>query len=46
VDVIHCAHAFALVLQSSAGWKLVYSGDTRPSQKLAAAAKVRLARQR
>mmetsp|Transcript_6536 Transcript_6536/g.8872 ORF Transcript_6536/g.8872 Transcript_6536/m.8872 type:complete len:199 (-) Transcript_6536:48-644(-) len=37
VDVIHCSQSFALVLQHSQGWKLVYSGDTRPSAKLAKA---------
>ena len=39
VRVVHCAHAFAVVLRGAAGWKLVYSGDTRPCDALAAAAK-------
>ncbi|XP_024533168.1 tRNAse Z TRZ4, mitochondrial isoform X2 [Selaginella moellendorffii] len=37
VPVIHCPHAFGVVLEaqnkadtSKAGWKLAYSGDTRP----------------
>eukprot|EP00092_Neocalanus_flemingeri_P001499 GFUD01001600.1.p1 GENE.GFUD01001600.1~~GFUD01001600.1.p1 ORF type:complete len:865 (+),score=362.31 GFUD01001600.1:341-2935(+) len=29
---IHCPHAFCLALKTSAGYKLGYSGDTRPCQ--------------
>jgi ribonuclease Z len=43
VPVVHCAHAYAAVLEEAAPagqppWKLVYSGDTRPCDALAAAA--------
>ncbi|XP_024394982.1 tRNase Z TRZ3, mitochondrial isoform X2 [Physcomitrium patens] len=44
VPVVHCPHAFGVVLESEArtqpdgkrrkGWKIVYSGDTRPCQAL------------
>jgi ribonuclease Z len=34
VDVIHCLWAYGVSLKQSSGWKLVYSGDTRPCQKL------------
>lgn len=44
VPVVHCPHAFGIVLKASErmnivckvipGWKLVYSGDTRPCQAL------------
>jgi ribonuclease Z len=34
VDVIHCRWAYGVALNHSSGWKLVYSGDTRPCQKL------------
>lgn len=44
--VVHCAHAFALTLESEAtcaetgeGWKLVYSGDTRPCSNVTDAAR-------
>ncbi|KAI8463748.1 MAG: beta-lactamase-like protein [Monoraphidium minutum] len=37
VAVDHCHGAFGLVLQHSQGWKLVYSGDTRPCDRLVAA---------
>lgn len=41
VRVVHCAHSFGLVLESSApeGWKVVFSGDTRPCEALVEAAK-------
>ena len=29
---IHCPHAFCLALRTTAGYKLAYSGDTRPCQ--------------
>ena len=29
---IHCPHAFCLAFRTSAGYKLAYSGDTRPCQ--------------
>jgi ribonuclease Z len=38
VPVIHCAHAYGCVLEATHGWKVVYSGDTRPCAALAAAA--------
>ncbi|KAI8971600.1 beta-lactamase-like protein [Mycotypha africana] len=34
VDVIHCLYAYGLSLEHESGWKLVYSGDTRPCNKL------------
>ncbi|ORZ12300.1 beta-lactamase-like protein [Absidia repens] len=34
VDVIHCRHAYGLSLEHKTGWKLVYSGDTRPCDRL------------
>ena len=34
VSVHHCKDAYALVIKSLAGWKIVYSGDCRPSVKL------------
>jgi len=37
VPVLHCHHAYGLVVDLRSGEKLVYSGDTRPCQKLAAA---------
>ena len=44
--VVHCAHAFALTMESEAtcaetgeGWKLVYSGDTRPCSNVTDAAR-------
>jgi ribonuclease Z len=39
VPVVHCAHAYAAVLQLTNGLKLVYSGDTRPCEALIAAAR-------
>ena len=30
---IHCPHAFCLAMRTTAGYKLAYSGDTRPCQK-------------
>ena len=39
VPVIHCRHANGIVLESSAGWKVAFSGDTRPCPQMAAAAK-------
>ncbi len=38
VRVVHCAHSFGAVLESGAGWKLVFSGDTRPCALLTEAA--------
>ena len=32
--VNHCADAWGFVLRGGAGWKLVFSGDTRPSLRL------------
>lgn len=37
VRVVHCPDAWGVVLDHSAGWRLVYSGDTRPSEALVAA---------
>ncbi|KAI8807054.1 beta-lactamase-like protein, partial [Cladochytrium replicatum] len=34
VQVIHCPYAFALSLTHTDGWKIVFSGDCRPSQDL------------
>ncbi|RUS30019.1 beta-lactamase-like protein [Jimgerdemannia flammicorona] len=34
VDVIHCRWAYGISLEHASGWKIVYSGDTRPSEKL------------
>ncbi|KAK9821939.1 hypothetical protein WJX81_005595 [Elliptochloris bilobata] len=38
VRVVHCAHAFGVVVTGKAGWKLAFSGDTRPCDALAEAA--------
>ncbi|KAI8576219.1 hypothetical protein K450DRAFT_214494 [Umbelopsis ramanniana AG] len=34
VHVIHCRWAYGVSLKHNSGWKLVYSGDTRPCPKL------------
>lgn len=34
VEVVHCRWAYGLSIQHKSGWKLVYSGDTRPCDKL------------
>eukprot|EP00624_Nannochloropsis_granulata_P002597 evm.model.NODE_23078_length_13312_cov_30.534330.2 len=39
VVVHHCPFAFGVVLDGVAGWRLVYSGDTRPCQRLVHAGK-------
>jgi ribonuclease Z len=45
VPVVHCAHAYAAVLEEAPpagagpGWKVVYSGDTRPCDSLVEAAR-------
>jgi ribonuclease Z len=39
VPVIHCKHAFGLILEHSQKWKIVFSGDTRPSDELIEAGK-------
>jgi len=39
LPVLHCANAFALIIKHCRDWKLVYSGDTRPYDKLAVAGK-------
>ena len=36
--VQHCAHAYGLVLESSSGWKMTVSGDTRPCPAVVKAA--------
>jgi len=33
----HCAHAFGVVFEGSKGWKVVFSGDTRPCPQMVAA---------
>lgn len=37
--VQHCAHAYGIVLESCAGWKVAVSGDTRPCSAVVKAAK-------
>ncbi|KAL6768056.1 hypothetical protein ACKKBF_B37600 [Auxenochlorella protothecoides x Auxenochlorella symbiontica] len=37
--VEHCAHAYGLALEAAAGWKLVFSGDTRPCEAVRDAAR-------
>ena len=39
VPVLHCAESYGIVLKHRDGWKLVYSGDTRPSRDLVRAGK-------
>jgi len=39
VPVIHCPHAYAAVLHTTGGLKVVYSGDTRPCDALISAAR-------
>jgi len=39
VLVEHCKHAFGIVLESQAGWKFVFSGDTQRCANLEAAAR-------
>ncbi|KAK3842743.1 MAG: beta-lactamase-like protein [Linnemannia gamsii] len=39
VDVIHCPWAYGISMTHKDGWKIVYSGDTRPSQNLVEAGK-------
>ncbi|KAF9338391.1 Zinc phosphodiesterase ELAC protein 2 [Podila minutissima] len=39
VVMIHCNNAFGICLTHADGWKLVYSGDSRPSQDLVLAGK-------
>ncbi|KAF9909274.1 Zinc phosphodiesterase ELAC protein 2 [Linnemannia zychae] len=34
VDVIHCPWAYGISMTHKDGWKIVYSGDTRPCQNL------------
>lgn len=34
VRVDHCPFAFGAVIDAVAGWRLVYSGDTRPCERL------------
>lgn len=34
VNVIHCRFAYGLSIEHNSGWKLVYSGDTRPCDNL------------
>ena len=37
IPVIHCKEAYGVVVQHRSGWKVVYSGDTRPCPALAEA---------
>ncbi|KAL3877374.1 hypothetical protein ACJMK2_035092 [Sinanodonta woodiana] len=37
VEVKHCKNAFGITLTYSSGWKIVYSGDTMPCEKLVTA---------
>ena len=37
VPVVHCSDAWGLVVEHTHGWSVVYSGDTRPCDKLVAA---------
>ena len=39
VPVIHCREAYGAVVQHERGWKIVYSGDTRPCSHLVHAGK-------
>ncbi|ORX60584.1 hypothetical protein DM01DRAFT_1380882 [Hesseltinella vesiculosa] len=39
VEVDHCRWAYGLSMEHKDGWKLVYSGDTRPCQRLIDAGK-------
>ncbi|GAA5814487.1 hypothetical protein MFLAVUS_007984 [Mucor flavus] len=39
VEVIHCRWAYGLSVKHKSGWKLVYSGDTRPCNRLVEAGK-------
>ena len=39
VAVVHCAHAYAAVLEGLAGWKVAFSGDTRPCEQMVEAAR-------
>lgn len=34
VRVVHCPNAYGLIVRSTAGWSLCYSGDCRPSPEL------------
>ncbi|KAI8142237.1 beta-lactamase-like protein [Fennellomyces sp. T-0311] len=34
VNVIHCRYAYGLTIDHQTGWRLVYSGDTRPCDNL------------
>lgn len=34
VRVVHCPKAFGFVFNHKSGWKIVYSGDTRPCDAL------------
>ncbi|KAG0093309.1 hypothetical protein BGZ92_006417 [Podila epicladia] len=34
VDVIHCPWSYGISMTHQSGWKIVYSGDTRPCQNL------------
>lgn len=39
IPVVHCSHAFGLAVESLKGWKVVFSGDTRPCDAVVEAAK-------
>lgn len=37
VPVVHCRKAYGVIVEHKTGWKIVYSGDTRPCPRLAEA---------
>lgn len=39
ISVIHRVEAYGFILEHPSGWKIVYSGDTRPCEELAEAGK-------
>ena len=39
VPVVHCAHAYAIALEGLSGWKVAFSGDTRPCEHMVEAAR-------
>ncbi|KAG0335250.1 hypothetical protein BG004_000073 [Podila humilis] len=39
VDVIHCPWSYGISMTHQSGWKIVYSGDTRPCKNLVQAGK-------
>jgi len=39
VPAIHCLDSYSIILEHEAGWKMAYSGDSRPSKIFAQEAK-------